>query len=105
VYSTGRPITLPLAVFNLGGSTGLYYSERNQYRIPDYFRSDISINIDGNHRVKKLSHNSWSAGIYNVTGRQNAYSVYFTQENGMIKGYKLSIFGTLIPFVTYNIKF
>jgi hypothetical protein len=105
VYSTGRPITLPLAVFNLGGSTGLYYSERNQYRIPDYFRTDISINIDGNHRVKKLSHNSWSAGIYNVTGRQNAYSVYFTQENGAIKGYKLSIFGTLIPFVTYNIKF
>ena len=105
VYSTGRPITLPLAVFNLGGSTGLYYSERNQYRIPDYFRSDISINIDGNHRIKKLSHNSWSVGIYNVTGRQNAYSVYFTQENGMIKGYKLSIFGTLIPFVTYNIKF
>ena len=105
VYSTGRPITLPLAVFNLGGSPGLYYSQRNEFRIPDYFRSDISVNIDGNHKVKKATHNSWSAGIYNLTGRQNAYSVYFTQENGSIKGYKLSIFGTLIPFVTYNLKF
>jgi len=55
--------------------------------------------------VKKLTHNSWSAGIYNITGRQNAYSVYFTQENGVVKGYKLSILGTLIPFVTYNLKF
>jgi hypothetical protein len=105
VYSTGRPITLPLAVFNLGGSAGLYYSERNQYRIPDYFRTDISMNIEGGHKLKKLSHNFWSVGVYNVTARQNAYSVYFTQENGAIKGYKLSIFGTAIPFVTYTIKF
>ncbi|HVU58695.1 MAG TPA: TonB-dependent receptor [Puia sp.] len=105
VYSTGRPITLPLAVFNLGGSPGLFYSQRNAYRIPDYFRSDFSVNIDGNHKVKKRTHNSWSAGIYNLTGRENAYSVYFTQENGLIKGYKLSILGTPIPFVTYNLKF
>ncbi len=105
VYSTGRPITLPLAIFNLGGSPSLYYSERNQYRIPDYFRSDISINIDGNHKIKQKIHNSWSVGVYNLTGRQNAYSVYFIEENGKIKGYQLSIFGTLIPFVTYNIRF
>ena len=105
IYSTGRPITIPIAVYNVGGSSTLYYSERNQYRIPDYFRSDISVNLDGNHRVKQKTHNSWSAGIYNVTGRQNAYSVYFIQENGKVKGYQLSIFGTLIPFVTYNIKF
>ena len=105
VYSTGRPITLPLAVYNVGGSSTLYYSERNQYRIPDYFRTDLSFTMEGNHRVHKLSHNSWSAGVYNLTGRQNAYSVYFVQQDGKVKGYQLSIFGTLIPFVTYNIKF
>ena len=105
IYSTGRPITLPLAVYNVGGSNTLYYSDRNQYRIPDYFRADFSVTMESNHKVNKLSHNSWSAGIYNITGRQNAYSVYFVQENGKVKGYQLSIFGTLIPFVTYNIKF
>jgi TonB dependent receptor/CarboxypepD_reg-like domain/TonB-dependent Receptor Plug Domain len=105
IYSTGRPITLPLAIVQSGGASTLYYSERNAYRIPDYFRTDISVNMEGNHKTNKLTHNSWSAGIYNVTGRQNAYSVYFVQENGKVKGYQLSIFGTLIPFVTYNIKF
>ncbi len=105
IYSTGRPITLPLAVVQQGGASTLYYSERNQYRIPDYFRTDISVNMEGNHKLNKKTHNSWSAGIYNLTGRQNAYSVYFVQENGKVKGYQLSIFGTLIPFVTYNIKF
>jgi hypothetical protein len=105
VYSTGRPVTLPLAVFTLGGSPSLYYSERNQYRIPDYIRADISATLEGNHRIKQKTHNSWSVGVYNVFARQNAYSVYFIQQNGLIKGYQLSIFGTAIPFITYNIKF
>jgi hypothetical protein len=105
IYNTGRPITLPLAVFDLGGAQRLYYSQRNQYRIPDYFRTDLSMNVEGNHKIKQLTHNSWSFGVYNLTGRQNAYSVYFVQQGGAIKGYKLSIFGTVIPFVTYNFRF
>jgi hypothetical protein len=105
VYSTGRPITLPLAVFDLGGSPGLYYSLRNQFRIPDYFRMDLSFILDGNHRIKQITHNFWTVGVYNLTGRKNPYSVYFIQEAGKIKGYQLSIFGTQIPFVTYTIKF
>ena len=105
VYTTGRPITLPIGVFNMGGTTALLYSDRNQYRIPDYFRADFSITLDGNHKVKQKFHNSWSAGIYNLTSRENPYSVYFVSENGQVKGYQLSIFGAAIPFVTYNIKF
>lgn len=104
-YSTGRPITLPIAKYNYGGSERVYYSERNAYRIPDYFRTDISFNIEGNHKIKQLTHNSWTIGIYNITGRQNAYSTYFTAENGIISGYKLSIFATALPFVNYNIRF
>lgn len=104
-YSTGRPITLPLAKYDLGGSTRLYYSDRNQYRIPDYFRIDVSINIEGNHKVKKLAHSSWTFAVYNLTGRRNAYSVFFRSENGQVNGYKLSVFGQPIPTITYNFKF
>ncbi|HTE31918.1 MAG TPA: hypothetical protein VK666_16165 [Chryseolinea sp.] len=104
-YSTGRPITLPLAKYELGGSTRLYYSDRNQFRIPDYFRTDISINVEGNHKIKKLAHSSWTFAIYNLTGRQNAYSVFFRSENGQINGYKLSIFAQPIPTITYNFRF
>jgi hypothetical protein len=104
-YSTGRPITLPTAIYDLGGGERVYYSDRNAYRIPDYFRTDLSLNIEGDHKIKKFKHSSWSIGVYNLTGRKNPYSVYFTQENGVIKGYKLSIFGTPIPSITYNFKF
>ena len=104
-YSTGRPITLPLAKYALAGAERVYYSERNQYRIPDYFRTDVSLNIEGNHKVRKLAHSSWTLGIYNLTGRRNAYSVYFNTVGQAIKGYQLSIFGQPIPTLTYNFKF
>jgi hypothetical protein len=104
-YSTGRPITLPLAKYDLGGNPRLYYSERNQFRIPDYFRMDASINLEGNHKIRKLAHSSWTLAVYNLTGRQNAYSVYFTSKDNKISGYKLSIFGRPIPTITYNFKF
>jgi len=104
-YSTGRPITLPLAKYDLREAERLYYSNRNQYRIPDYFRLDLSINLEGNHKVDKVAHGSWTLAVYNLTGRRNAYSVYFVSEDGFINGYQLSVFGSPIPTITYNFKF
>ena len=104
-YSTGRPITLPIGVFSYGGSMRTLYADRNAYRIPDYFRTDFSMNIEGNHKVHQLTHNSWSIGVYNLTGRKNPYSVYYVSENGAVNGYKLSIFGNAIPYINLNIAF
>jgi len=104
-YSTGRPITLPIARYYYMNSQRVLYSDRNQYRIPDYFRTDFSMNIDGNHKVKQKTHNSWTFGVYNLTGRKNPYTVYFVSENGVINGYKVSIFGSAIPFINFNIHF
>ncbi|WP_245964624.1 TonB-dependent receptor [Rufibacter immobilis] len=104
-YSTGRPVTIPIGRFTYGGSQKTLYSGRNDYRIPDYFRTDLSLNIEGNHKLKQLTHNSWTLGVYNITGRKNPYSVYFTSDKGVVKGYKLSVFGAAIPFVNFNIRF
>jgi len=105
VYSTGRPITLPVAKYYYDNAERVYYSERNAYRIPDYFRSDFSVNIEGNHKVHQRFHNSWTFGVYNLTGRANAYSTYFVEQGGAINGYQLSIFAKPIPFINYNIRF
>ncbi len=104
-YSTGRPVTLPVAKFNYGGSERVYFADRNSFRIPDYFRLDLSVNLEGNHKVKKVAHGSWSAGVYNILGRDNAYSVYYVPEGGKLKGYQLSIFAEPIPFISYNFRF
>ena len=104
-YSTGRPITLPISKYYLNNSLRVFYSDRNAYRVPDYLRLDVALNIEGSHKVKKLAHSSWTVGVYNLTGRRNPYSIYFKSVNGQIKGYQLSIFGNPIPTVTYNFKF
>jgi len=105
LYYTGRPITLPIAEYYYANSARVLYSDRNAYRIPDYFRADFSMNIDGNYKVHQKTHNSWTIGVYNLTGRHNPYNVYFVSENGVVNGYKLSIFGSAIPFVNFNIQF
>ena len=106
-YSTGRPTTVPAGQYwdNSLNRMQVYYTDRNSYRVPDYFRIDWSINIEPSHHLTLLTHSSISIGVYNLTGRKNVYSIYYVPEGEKIKGYKMSIFGSPIPFVTYNIKF
>ncbi|MBA6155292.1 TonB-dependent receptor [Tenacibaculum sp. S7007] len=105
-YQTGRPVTYPTGKFVFQGAEFLTYSNRNQFRIPDYYRLDIGINVEGNHKIEKLSHSFWNISIYNVLGRNNPYSVFFqTNANGNVEGYKSSIFSAPIPTITYNLKF
>ncbi|MDX2430865.1 MAG: TonB-dependent receptor [Bacteroides sp.] len=104
-YSTGRPITYPVAKYKIRNMTMLHYTYRNEYRIPDYFRWDISANIEGNLKSTKLAHSSWSFSVYNVTGRDNVYSIYFVSKENSVNGYKLSIFSQPVFTVTYNFKF
>jgi hypothetical protein len=104
VYMTGRPVTYPVSVYYEYGVPYIHYSGRNTYRVPDYFRIDLSMNIEGSLRKHKLFHSFWMLGVYNVTGRANAYSVYFKNENGFIKGYMLSIFGQPIVTLSWNLK-
>lgn len=104
VYSTGRPVTYPTAIYFQDGYKIIHYSTRNEFRLPDYFRIDISLNLEGNLKSKKFAHGSWNFSIYNLTGRKNAYSVYFKSEGGMINGYRLSVFGSQIYSITYNFK-
>ncbi len=105
-YSTGRPVTIPVGTYEYGGGTRLAYSERNAYRIPDYFRLDLAMNIEPGHYLRSLAHFSITFGVYNVTGRKNPYSVYFTSQAGQPpKGHMLSVFATQIPYANINIKF
>jgi len=105
IYQTGRPVTYPVGKYQFGNAEYTLYSDRNAFRIPDYYRLDIGLNIEGNHKVKKLAHSFWNISVYNVLGRNNPYSVYFVTENGEVKGYKTSIFSIPIPTITYNFKF
>ncbi len=107
-YSTGRPMTMPVSQYydHTIGATTFYYSKRNEVRIPDYFRVDLSFNIKPTHRLTAKTHTFFTIGVYNLLGRKNVYSIYFQNEgDDGIKGYKMSIFGAPIPYASFNVKF
>ncbi|MEQ6168754.1 TonB-dependent receptor [Ekhidna sp. MALMAid0563] len=105
VYSSGIPITYPVGKWNFKSSENILYSERNEFRIPDYFRIDLGFNINASHKLNKLTHSSWTFSIYNLLGRDNIYSIFFEVDDSEIKAYRLSIFPTPIPTITYSFKF
>lgn len=103
-YSSGRPITLPVGKFEINDQPLVLFTDRNQFRIPFYFRTDLAVNFEGNHRVKKKLHGSWSFSVYNLTGRANAFSVFFRSQDQQIEGFKLSVFKNAVPTVTYHFQ-
>ncbi len=106
VFSSGRPVTYPTAKYTLSGREVVHFGDRNEFRIPNYFRVDFGINIEPSHRKNNLLYTYWSFSIYNLLGRNNAYSVFFrSDENGDIQGYQLSVLASPIPSLTYNIIF
>ena len=106
-YATGRPTTLPAGnYYNTYRRKYIpFYTDRNTYRIPDYMRLDLAFNIEPTHKLTSFLHTSFSIGVYNALARKNAYNIYYVNEGQDIKGYKLSVFGTAIPYVSLNIRF
>ena len=104
VYNTGRPITYPVGYFNFSDDSRVFYSKRNEFRIPDYIRLDLAATLNGNLKARKLNHSSFTLAVYNVLGRRNPYSIFFKFEDGAVNGYKMSIFGNPILTLTYNFK-
>ena len=104
VYSKGRPITLPQTSYYINNMQYVEYSNRNEFRLSDYFRLDMSLSMEGNLKKKKAFHSFWMLNLYNVTGRENPYSIYFSSVQGQIKGFKYSIIGVPIITISWNFK-
>ncbi|MEM1336114.1 MAG: TonB-dependent receptor [Bacteroidota bacterium] len=105
VYQTGRPVTYPIGTFRFNNADFVAFSDRNAFRIPDFYRLDLGVNIEGNHKKNKLAHSFWTISVYNVLGRNNPYSVFFVTEAGEVRALQSSIFAIPVPSITYNFKF
>lgn len=104
-YATGRPVSAVTASYLLNG--GLLvpdYSVRNKYRIPDYFRVDLSYTVE---EIFSKKGDSLNFSIYNLFGRRNAYSVFWQKDGDsqQLKPYRLAILGSIFPSISYSIQF
>lgn len=105
LYSTGNAVTFPTGKYELQGQTIFQYSKRNADRMPAYHRMDLSATYEPNKNKRWKS--SWSFGIYNVYGRENAYTIAFEDNPnnpGTTRAMQTSLF-KFVPNITYNFKF
>ena len=106
IYQTGLPTNYPIGQFDFQGIVVPYYGLRNEQRLPDYHRIDLSATYTPKRKSNALYQSEWVFSIYNVYNRMNAASINFRQnaDTGVNEAVRTSIFG-LVPAVTYNFKF
>ncbi|SDL05179.1 TonB-dependent Receptor Plug Domain [Catalinimonas alkaloidigena] len=103
-YTTGRPNTIADSWFRYYDTILANYRGRNQERMPDYHRLDIAFNYTS-HPHKKVQ-SRWSFSVYNLYFRKNAYSLLYAHFYGSPVGtYKLSVLGSAIPSLSYQLTF
>jgi len=118
IYRTGNPYTTPIGFYDYDGYTLPIYSERNNDRLPDYHRLDLSFAYRLNKPGNRYKHNL-SLTLYNAYGRANPFSVSFNkyEENegnflvpSDLDGHyelvptTISVAG-VIPSINYKFKF
>jgi len=104
-YRSGRPVTIPISAFSIDHIPMAYFSDRNQFRIPDYHRMDIALVFEGSLKRKKMFDGTLIISVYNVYGRKNPYTVFFKEDSlGGLRPYQLSVVGVAFPSVTYTFR-
>jgi hypothetical protein len=118
-FISGTPTTFPTSRFQ--NQEYLipynYLSSRNNTRIPNYHRLDVSVILNGKKYRKngkeRKNRDYWVFGVYNAYARKNPFSIYFSQgtdrpvsgEPVPTYATQLAIVGTIIPAISYNFNF
>lgn len=118
IYTSGTPTTFPTSRYIQQGILIPYNvnESRNNVHLKSYHRLDISFRLEGkkirNGKERKNA-DYWVFSLYNVYGRRNPFSIYFSQNDIRVpagqplqsQATQLSIIGSIIPSISYNFKF
>lgn len=100
IHATGHPQTLPTNILD----NELIYTEKNNQRLPDYQRLDVSFQISNNF---KWGSQNITIGVFNALNKKNPYFYFVdyepTQENSL-EFKKITIF-PMLPNLSYNLQF
>jgi hypothetical protein len=111
MFATGSPVTVPKSTYAQPAEflrwqinvPVMYYGGRNNFRLNNYHRLDISYTV---RKKKKWGERSWSFGAYNAYSRKNPFFIEYDYDftSGKKKFIQYSLF-PIIPSVTYGFKF
>lgn len=118
VYRTGNPYTAPVGFYKYDGYTVPLYGDKNNERLPEYHRLDVSVALRLNRPENRFNHRLILT-IYNFYGRANPFSIsynkyqekegVFVVPSDLSGNYemvptRISVAG-FIPSINYQFKF
>ena len=118
IYLTGGAITTPIGFYYNNGYSVPLYGDKNNDRLPDYHRLDLSVSYAFNKPGNRFRH-SLALTLYNAYGRMNPFSVDFNKmmndngdfvvpsnQNGaaVLLPTSISVAG-IIPSINYQFQF
>jgi len=108
VFSTGRPVTLPDGRYEFERTMVPDFSSRNQQRVSDYHRLDLSARLLGKNKKKRRWQGSLTFAVYNVYFHKNVFAYRFEQgatDRNETRVVESSLIRNAIPSITYNFEF
>ncbi len=105
VYATGKPYTSPAGVAYLSETIVPLYNSRNNARLADYHRLDLSLKILG--KPGKKFQSDWTFSVYNAYNRKNVMNLQFLPSGQSILGMEINrnYLFPIMPSVSYHFKF
>ena len=107
VFYSGAPTTYPVSRFSVGDSYAPVFTSRNEGRLPDYHRLDLSLTMKTKRRAENLRWSGeWVFSLYNAYSRHNVWSVVYSlsQYEDKPRAAKLYLF-PILPSISYNLMF
>jgi hypothetical protein len=107
VYSTGSAVTFPVGRIEVGNKYIPIYSDRNDYRLPDYHRLDVSVTLLGKEKPGKNWNWDLNFSAYNAYARKNAWVINFKSEtdNPNETYAEMTYLFSIVPAITFNFRF
>ena len=90
LVSNRSPHNTPGGNYAFDGGEYVLLSNRNAYRIPDYYRVDASLNYDYKKKSNQRIGFASDISVYNILGETILFGL-FVAEDGEIKGWQSSI--------------
>lgn len=118
IYAAGMPFTVPTGYFDYMGSKIPLYTLKNNARMPDYFRLDVSAQIMLNKPGNKWEH-FITLSVFNLTNHKNPVFINFNKivdtngnfiipsnyaANNTLEASQIVLLG-ITPGIKYNFRF
>lgn len=79
-FSSGSPFSAPVSFYSYNGEEVPVYGEKNNERLPDYHRLDLSATLRLNKNPERRFNHSLSFSIYNFYARKNALFINYNKK-------------------------